>query len=48
LRQGKQIADDIGATFVFATLSADKLPERLTRFLNAHNIHTLRRADLLK
>lgn len=48
LAVGKHIADDIGATFVFATLYQDDLPPELRQFLDKREIAILSRATLLK
>ncbi|MEL6408338.1 MAG: hypothetical protein AAFR81_28490 [Chloroflexota bacterium] len=44
---GKDIAKDIGATFVFATLYDAPLPTTLQNYLDKHEIVTLTRDDLL-
>ncbi|MGJ3239614.1 MAG: hypothetical protein ACFE0Q_12970 [Anaerolineae bacterium] len=45
---GKRIASDIGATFVFATLSDMSLPGHLQQFLDQREIITLTRSALTR
>lgn len=47
LRFSKRIAEDVNATFIFATLYDGELPEILTNYLAANNIQALLRNDLL-
>lgn len=49
LRSGHQVAKDIGASrYLFATLYAKVIPDRLTSFLAEQQIDLLTRADLLR
>lgn len=47
LATGKKIADEIGATYVFATLYDAPLPESLIKFLQNQQIELLTREQLL-